>query len=150
MDNIDGALSKFERQYACSQAILTQYAPIYGLDENLALCLAAGFAGGMRKADTCGVVTGSIMVLGLHFGTPESSTGKGRRNVYQAVETFQQAFVARCGSLYCRALLGCNIRTSEGMKKAQEEKLFQTVCPHFIRTAAELLEQLTSGHTQPS
>jgi len=51
-------------------------------------CGSRGFAGGMRIAETCGAVTGAIMVLGLCRATAESTTAKRREPVYMAVQQF--------------------------------------------------------------
>lgn len=77
--------------------------------------IAAGFAGGMRMAETCGAVTGAIMVLGLYRATTESTTAKLREPVYQAMKEFTAEFERRNRTLICRGLLNCDISTPEGM-----------------------------------
>ncbi|MDO8945495.1 MAG: C-GCAxxG-C-C family protein, partial [Desulfobacterales bacterium] len=89
------------------------------MDRESALRIAAGFAAGMRLAETCGAVTGAIMVLGLHRATAESTTAKLREPVYQAVKEFSAEFERRNRTLICRDLLGCDIRTEEGMQAAK-------------------------------
>ena len=49
MDRINNAVNKFLQEYACSQAILSEYCELFNLDLEPALRLAAGFAGGMRS-----------------------------------------------------------------------------------------------------
>nr|QNO46363.1 hypothetical protein KKGFGGCE_00001 [Methanosarcinales archaeon ANME-2c ERB4] len=51
-------------------------------------------------------------------------------------------FKSRNGSITCRELLGCDISTSEGMKLAEDNGLFITRCPKFVRDAAEIIEQI--------
>jgi hypothetical protein len=44
--------------------------------------IAAGFAGGMRIGETCGAVTGALMVLGLRHASADCDTPMGRKAVY--------------------------------------------------------------------
>jgi C_GCAxxG_C_C family probable redox protein len=118
------------------------YGRRFGLDRETALRIASGFAGGMRKAETCGAVTGAIMVLGLHRATAESTTAKQREPVYHAMEEFTAAFERLNRTLICRGLLNCDISTPEGMQAAKERGLYKTVCPKMVQDAAEILESM--------
>jgi C_GCAxxG_C_C family probable redox protein len=140
VDRIDNAIEKFNKGYACSQAILTAYCDLFNMDTETALKLSAGFAAGMRNGKTCGAVTGTFMVLGLKFGDQNCDNADGRKNVYDAVLEFTKRFEQLHGSTDCEKLLGCNIGTAEGMKKAKEENLFYAICPKFIKSTAEILE----------
>jgi C_GCAxxG_C_C family probable redox protein len=142
VDRINNAANKFNRGYACSQAILTEYCELFDLDEETALKISAGFAGGMRNGKACGAFTGAIMVLGLKFGTEGCEKAEGRKKVYEAVVEFTKRFEQLHGSTDCEKLLGCNIGTPEGMLKAKEENLFITICPKCIKNAAEILESM--------
>jgi C_GCAxxG_C_C family probable redox protein len=116
------------------------YGRRFGLDRETALRIAAGFAGGMRMAGTCGVVTGALMVLGLKHATAECNTVKGRAPVYAAFKEFREHFETRNRTSVCRDLLDCDIGTPEGMQAAKERGLYKTVCPRVVRDAAEVLE----------
>ncbi len=140
MSDVDVAVELFPNGWACSQAIMGAYGPRYGLDQAQALRVAAGFAGGMRLAETCGAVTGAFMVLGLAHCGDTCQTVEGRKAAYGAVTSFAQKFGERNGSLVCRELLGCDISTAEGRKVAEEKGLFKSKCPQLVRDAAELLE----------
>ena len=145
MDRITSAVDKFSRGYACSQAVLSEYCERFGLDVEMALKLSTGFAGGMRSGGTCGAVTGAYMVLGLGFGNPNCEKSEERKTVYAAVCEFKKRFEKIHGQTSCDTLLGCNIGTAEGMKKAVEEKLFQTICPEFVKSSVEILEAMLDG-----
>jgi C_GCAxxG_C_C family probable redox protein len=112
------------------------------LDREFALRIASGFAAGMRMAETCGAVTGAIMVLGLARATAGSTTARLREPVYQAVKVFSAEFERRHHTLVCRDLLGCDIRTEEGMQAAKDRGLYKTVCPKMVQDAAEILETM--------
>jgi len=91
--------------------------------------------------NTCGIVTGSILVLGLEKGTdiPDATS---KDNTFKAVQIFSEKFVQQHGSLLCRELLECDISTEEGYKHARSERLFETRCPNFVNHAIEILEEI--------
>jgi C_GCAxxG_C_C family probable redox protein len=142
MDRTDAAASRFAEGYNCSQAVLSAYAPILGLAEETALKIASGFGGGMgRMAETCGAVTGALMVLGLKHGTT-SPDREARERVYEQVREFAKRFKARNGSLLCRELLSCDLSTPEGLQQARDADFVSKICPKFVRDAAEILEEM--------
>ena len=142
MSDVDVAVGLFTGGCACSQAVLGAYCGRYGLDQNQAMRVSAAFAGGMRMAETCGAVSGALMVLGLAHCDDSCRTADGRKRAYAEVIAFTRAFREREGALDCRDLLGCDTSTPEGAKQAAEQGLFRTKCPQLVRTAAELLEEV--------
>lgn len=145
MDSASKAVELFRGGCACSQAILAAYGPRYGLSKSQALRVAAGFAGGMRMAETCGAVTGAYMVLGLAKCDGGCGTAEGRKGTYDALAAFSKAFRERQVDLKCRDLLGCDVSTPEGTAAAREANLFGTRCVDLVRCAAELLEEMLPG-----
>ena len=92
--------------------------------------------------ETCGVVTGAFMLIGLKYGMTMADDEQRRVKAHSSVKEFAQEFKSRNGSITCRELLGCDISTSEGMRLAEENELFTTRCPKFVRDAAEIIEQI--------
>jgi C_GCAxxG_C_C family probable redox protein len=143
MTRTETALSRFEEGFNCSQAVVSVFAGDLGLDEEAALRIAAGFGGGMgRMAETCGAVTGAIMVLGLRHGTATTDR-ESKERTYQQVAEFVRRFKARNGTVICRELLGCDLSTPEGLQRAYDENLFTTLCPKFVQDAVEVLEVMS-------
>lgn len=142
MDKVKEAVSAFQAGFNCSQAIVGTYGPEYGLSVLDALKVSCGFGGGMRRGDTCGAVTGALMVLGLRYGPKDVTETSAKNDVYSKVTEFRLRFESRCGYINCRDLLGCDISTEEGMNQARKNDLFKTVCPRMIQTAAEILEEM--------
>lgn len=149
MSKVEMASQMFRGGCACSQAILATYGPALGLPRNTAMQVAAGFAGGMRLGETCGAVTGALMVLGLRHASEHSETAAGRADVYARVLEFQKRFQNQHGSLICRQLLGVDVSTPEGMKQAREQNLFQTTCVRIVESAAAILEQMEAELSKP-
>ena len=142
MSRVDEAGALFLSGHACSQAVLAAYAPVLGLDADAAVRLAAGFAAGMRLGGTCGAVTGAIMVLGLALREGDCATRDGRAALAAPMRAFTDRFAETMGSLDCPGILGCDLRTPEGMAAAEREALFETVCVAAVREAARILEDM--------
>ena len=149
------AATDFFDSYNCAQSVLAAYAAGYGLEKEKALQAAVGFGGGMgRLQETCGAVTGAIMVLGLSSGFRE---GDGRDRIndsYAKVRRLVSDFSAGEGTFHrdpsgsslpsgtvrCRDLLGCDLSTEEG-RKAYKENNLRDRCRNYIRLTCELLDR---------
>lgn len=145
MNHADRAVDQFAKGCSCSQAVLSAFADDFGLDQGTALRLAAAFGGGMgRTGQTCGAVAAALMVLGLRFGSATPTNSEARENTYQHARTLLDRFRAQNGSINCRDLLGCDLGTAEGLESARRNNLFRTRCPHYVRSAAEILDAMLS------
>ncbi|MCS7239011.1 MAG: C-GCAxxG-C-C family protein [Thermoguttaceae bacterium] len=137
------AVAKFTSGYACSQAILAVFGPRFGLDEATAAKLGAGFGGGLgRLGYACGAVSGAVAILGLSLGNGVGADVANREKVYEAVQEFCRRFIERHGSIDCRQLIGRDIASPEAFAAAKQANVFRTICPEFVRTAAEILEKM--------
>ena len=92
--------------------------------------------------ETCGAVTGALMVLGLKYGNATAEDKAAKADTYEKVVEYINRFKARNGSVVCRELLGCDISKPDGMKKAREDGLFDSICPKMVRDASEILETM--------
>jgi len=139
----DIALARFDEGYACSQSVFSAYAPLFNLDPELALRIAAPFAGGMGlMGEVCGAVTGAFMVLGLKAGNTLAQDRASKERAYDLARAFAQRFRARHGSILCRELLGCAIDTAEGLQAARARGLFIELCPRLVQDSAEIVAEL--------
>jgi len=140
------ALALHDRGANCAQAVLGAFSENLGLDRESAMRVATGFGGGMgRLAGTCGAVTGAFMSLGLARGMRQPEEAQAKEAVYALVREFARRFAGMHGSLACRDLLGEDIGTPEGMRRAKEGNLFATLCTGYIRDAVRIVEEtLTS------
>lgn len=139
-NHLEHADRLFMKRYACSQAVLAAFSEEYGLEQELAIRVAAGLGGGMgRMAEACGALTGAFLVIGLHYGGTPSTKEKTYKKVRQAAEMFRER---NRGCINCRDLLGCDVGTPEGVREAKDKKLFKTACRQFVRDAVEILEEI--------
>ena len=94
-------------------------------------------------------MSGALMALGLRHGAAAAADPAAKTALYERVREFVACFKARHGSIVCRELLGCELATPEGWRQAQERRIHEAVCPEFVRTAAELLDQDSAGNRCP-
>lgn len=101
----------------------------------MALKIGACFGSGMRKGEVCGACTGALMALGLKYGDDKSKSNG-------ACERFLDEFENENGSYICRELLGCDIRTEEGVEYAVKCNLFKEFCPKMVESASIILDEI--------
>lgn len=142
MSKSDKALELFSNNFNCSQAVLTAFAPDFGLDEKLALMLGTSFGGGARNGEMCGAVSGALMVLGLRYGHYNASDNEQKARAYSIAVEYTKRFKEANGSIVCRELLGHDLTKPDEMACIKEKGLFGKVCPKMIKSAAEILESV--------
>jgi C_GCAxxG_C_C family probable redox protein len=143
MNSREKASSCFSAGFNCCQSVFSAYADDLGLDRESALKLACAFGGGIAgMGETCGAVTGALMVIGLKHGQSEATDLAAKRQTRELARTFIREFVDACGSTKCRDLLQCDVSTFEGHELAQSLGLFRTLCPKFVDHASRILESL--------
>jgi C_GCAxxG_C_C family probable redox protein len=136
----EAAVNCFSRSFNCSQAVFSTFAPQLGMEEKTALKLASPFGGGIaRRGEICGAVTGALLTLGLARG---ADTPAGKEEIYRLSQEFMRRFKEKHGTLLCRDLIGCDIRTPAGYQAAAEKRVFVTICPALVREAAEIVQSL--------
>ena len=143
MSHVENAAAAFKEGFSCSQAVLAAFAAEFGLERETALKLASGLGGGMgRTGQTCGAVSGALLVLGLKVGSADPQDKATKEKAYSLVREFIAQFKARNGASLCPELLGYDIGTPEGLQAVREKGLSATVCAKAVRDAVEILERM--------
>ncbi len=133
------ASERFLAGYNCSQAVLYALAPQLGLDQDTALRLACGFGAGIgRTQEVCGAVSGGVMAIGLRHGRGDQEDKARTEDCYRRTQDFLSGFRQRHGSIHCRELIGCDLRTPEGQSQFKERRLLAETCVKCVQTATEL------------
>lgn len=91
---------------------------------------------------TCGALVGAFMVIGLKFSSEDSTDTDRRLANYKIINKAAEIFRSKHSTIVCKELLGCDPGTEEGIKYAYDNNLFVEKCPHFVETAAEILEEI--------
>lgn len=116
-----------EQDFNCAEKILNGANQVYGLNLPAeALKLAAGFGGGMGIENTCGALTGGVMVLSHMF---VKERGHESTRIKELTQELFSTFEAKMGSIVC-APLKKDYRTEE------------LGCTNVIIAAAEVLDTI--------
>ncbi len=131
-----------QQGFNCAQAVFATLAVPMGLDREAALKIAGPFGGGIgRTGETCGAVTGALMALGLKYGFSKPDP-EAKERIYALTREYLRRFRERHGAVACKALIGVDLSTPEGMQKAREQGIFSTRCNQFIASAIEIADTL--------
>lgn len=134
----DLAKKLFESGCNCSQAVACAYCEEVGIDHDKLANLAFPFGGGIaRSRETCGAVTGMLMVLGCRY--PD----KTKDEVYTIARSYMDKFQQQFGSCNCGALLsgvGLGVDTSTTSEPRTEQYYAVRPCAEYVAYAAHLLE----------
>jgi len=139
----DEAAAIFNGGYSCSQAVCAAFAGDFDIDRDVALKLSCGLGGGMaHTGNTCGAVTGALMVIGMKYGRTEIDDLRGKEKTYAVANEFITEFLRRNHSVNCTDLIGCNLSDPKELAAAREKDLFHTKCSFLVRDAGEILEKI--------
>lgn len=140
-----GELAKkyFLDGYNCSQAVVLAFEDKIGIDKESLLKIASSFGGGMgRLRETCGAVSGMLVVVGLLYGYDTPETGTVKAELYKKVQDVARRFEDINGSIVCRELLGIKEKHQEPTPEARNAGFYEKrPCPDFVKQAAKILEQ---------
>lgn len=137
------AEKRFLEGFSCSQSVFSAFAEAEGIELETALKLASSFGAGMaRMGDTCGALTGGMMVLGLKFGRIVADDSEAKEKNYRLVHEFVEEFNKRFEKAACRDLLGFDPGTPEASQRFKDEPELEKRCAGFVRKASEILEDI--------
>lgn len=132
----------FQKGVDCSQVVTGAFADRIGVDRDTARKMSACFGGGMMCGETCGAVTGALMVIGMVYG--HAAEGDQEQKAVMSAKTaeFKRLFAEKYPSRMCRELLGHDISKPGEMEKVLEKGLMFDFCPEVVRDTIEILEKM--------
>jgi len=123
----------------CCEATLMAGCEALGIRNDLVPDIALGLAGGIgMQGQTCGVLTGSALVLSLAVAQKEKEYPKKMMRTMQCVGRVHRAFKKQCGCTDCRSLTGLDLTTPEGREKLKAGVRAQK-CAKYVEIAARIL-----------
>lgn len=128
-----------KKGYSCSQTVFSYFATDMGLDEKTAIKIATPFEMGMYKSEICGALSGAYMALGLKYGSNDMDDRSRLMNMIKKLDT---EFADKNENLKCIDLLGLDVNTKEGMKKAIDNNLLVSVCGCCVSSVIEITEKI--------
>lgn len=106
---VERAVENFMQGYGCCQSVVAAFADLYGMTDEMAKRIGAGFGGGVgRMRMMCGAVSGIVVLVGLDCGQTEGSDREGKSACYKVVQELLAKSKAQNGSLICAEILGIN------------------------------------------
>jgi C_GCAxxG_C_C family probable redox protein len=143
MTRKEKAINYFKEGYNCSQSVVMAFDEVLSINAKELCKIASPFGGGIsRMRETCGAVTGMVLVLGnlLGYDTPEM--GEKKHELYKNIQEILKIFENKYGSLTCRNLLNLSIKHDDPKPSERDHSFFEKrPCPELIGGAAEILEQ---------
>jgi|SRR3989304_6709687 len=122
------AISDFNKGYNCAQSVFSAFGEKFGINKEQSRSIAGGFGVGFgRLQETCGAVTGAIMVIGCKF-LKGNEWPASKEVIYKKARDFVEKFKQRNGTVNCLELIGVNFGTEEGMRITKEKNLFREKC----------------------
>lgn len=116
--------------YGCCQSVVAAFSDLYGLDEEMAKRVGAGFGGGVgRLRMMCGAVSGIVVLVGLDVGQTEGSDRQGKSNCYKVVQELLAKSREQNGSLICAEILGL-----KGYEKAKSSYVASARTAEYYKT----------------
>jgi C_GCAxxG_C_C family probable redox protein len=137
MNKVKHAELLFDSGLSCSQAVLGVFAKDLDLPHAVAMKMSSAFGGGMAgSGETCGAVTGALMVIGLKYGRvfPDDLGAKEKTNGLSK-ELFQ-SFECKYKSLLCK-----NLKLEDTSTPAKE-RLAHEKCANYVKDAIKIVEKL--------
>jgi len=114
-ERVNRAVELFMEGYGCCQSVVAAFADMYGLSDEQAKLVAAGFGGGVgRMRMMCGTVSGMVILAGLSDGQTEGSDREGKAHCYSVVQDLLESFRQANGSIICAELLGLKGPVAKG------------------------------------
>ena len=139
----EDAAELFRNGWSCSQAVACAFAKDFGIDETAALKLSCGLGGGMgHTGNTCGAVTGALMVIGMKYGRTTLDDLASKEKTYEMAQQFMKEFRRRNHSINCTEQIGYDLSIPEELAEAREKKAFHGKCSKFVGDAGDILEML--------
>lgn len=140
------AVNTYNQGFNCAQAIVSAFGPQLGLPLEVALKLPLPFGGGIANTgDTCGAVTGALMVIGLKYGSIDPKDKNAKKKVYKLSKSFMKKFKSRNGAVECRKLLNLDVGSIAGIIKAKKNRSFKKICPKYVEDASDIVSEILNN-----
>ena len=152
-DRVQRAVELFMQGYGCCQSVVCAFADLYGLDEEMAFRVAAGFGGGVgRMRMMCGTCSALVILAGLERGQTRGEDREGKAACYQLVRELLETFKQRNGSIICAELLqmqGVKVETNTAQPDERNAEYYRVrPCARKVESAARVFaEYLSSRNT---
>lgn len=133
---------KFSKGFDCSQVVLEAFAEELNISSEVANKVAACFGGGMSKGETCGAVTGALMVIGLKYGQYDENHMEQKEIMAAKRTEFYEKLSQKYSSCLCKDLLKHDITKPGEFEKVVDEGLLLNFCPMLVSDVIKILKEM--------
>ncbi len=91
--------------------------------------------------ETCGAVTGALIIIGLKYGAADINDKLLKVKTYALAGKFVKGFKTRNNSITCRDLIGFDIGARKELT-GDDWMVISKQCPKYVADAAELIEEI--------
>lgn len=144
---VERAKALFKQGFNCSQSVCAACADLYGMDEQMALRVAASFGGGIgRMRQTCGAACGMFVLAGLENGSATPGDAEGKKQNYTLVQDLAAKFKEENGSLICAELLGIAPKPQQPTPAPRTEEYYKKrPCVEMVGNAVRIYLEKVRG-----
>lgn len=138
------AAELFLEGYNCAQSVYIAFAPRMGITEKQAAKMASALGGGLcRMRETCGAVSGGMMVLSALMGYDDPKDDEAKKILYARGQRIMKQFKAQFGTLNCLELLKLPKDGALSPVPTPRTREFyqKRPCARFIYEMARLVEE---------
>ncbi|MDD6816763.1 MAG: C-GCAxxG-C-C family protein [Firmicutes bacterium] len=118
MDRKEQALALHKHGFNCAQSVACSFCNVMGTDPETTFRLAEPFGFGLGAMETCGVISGMAMVVGMKMSDGNLDAPKTKRDCYKMMQQLISEFKEKNGSIICREIKGVDtgnvLRTCDG------------------------------------
>ncbi|MBR0091214.1 MAG: C_GCAxxG_C_C family protein [Lachnospiraceae bacterium] len=132
----------FKSGIDCSQVVIEAFSEETGLKKEEGYRIGAAFGGGMGVGETCGAVTGAMIVLGCLYGHDDTAHMEKKDVINAKRAAFLERFQKRHDSFNCNGLLKHDIADPAEFQKILEEGLLFDFCPRVAKDCMEIVQEL--------
>ncbi len=143
---IQQAVENFMAGYGCCQSVVAAFADLYGMNQDTALRIGAGFGAGVgRLRMMCGAVSGIVTLVGLQCGSVDGSDNKAKAHCYEVVRQLLAKFEERNTSLICAEILAnskCKPVTDSHVPDERNAEYYRVrPCARKVESAARIFAE---------
>jgi len=108
----------------------------YNVDARIGSCFGGGIG---RTGGHCGILTGSLMALGLLIGTADGADLERKESAARLARKFMGEFRDAAGTVNCRDIVGVDPGTPEGHNDMARRNVKGTICMPLMEKTMHLM-----------
>jgi len=140
-----------EISHNCAQSSFLALSEQFGLGNDDMVKALTSMPGIAERGETCGAVTGSLLILGLVFGRNNLSDWQAYRDSLKPANEFCDQFEKEAGSTMCSDIIALKFGKHLDLRKPEDLTQFQesdatAKCSTIVQTAVRIAADIILKH----